>query len=129
MKIKGKLIIPLVAIMIAMFTLGATPGFAGNTEAPEISESETTTVYDELTYRPSTLPTEPPMDEQIGDFISGAFGDELKDAGDSMMEEGSIMNAFLKSLRKVLNSFVKILERVGLMLGNSNINLGGGLLG
>lgn len=129
MKIKGKLIIPLVAIMIAMFTLGATPGFAGNTEAPEISESETTTVYDELTYRPTTLPTEPPMDEQIGDFISGAFGDELKDAGDSMMEEGSIMNAFLKSLRKVLNSFVKILERVGLMIGNSNINLGGGLLG
>ena len=129
MKIKGKLIIPLVAIMIAMFTLGATPGFAGNTEAPEISESETTTVYDELTYRPTTLPTEPPMDEQIGDFISGAFGDVLKDAGDSMMEEGSIMNAFLKSLRKVLNSFVKILERVGLMIGNSNINLGGGLLG
>ena len=129
MKIKGKLIIPLVAIMIAMFTLGATPGFAGNTEAPEISESETTTVYDELTYRPTTLPTEPPMDEQIGDFISGAFGDELKDAGDSMMEEGSIMNAFLKSIRKVLNSFVKILERVGLMLGNSNINLGGGLIG
>lgn len=129
MKIKGKLIIPLVAIMIAMFTLGAIPGFAGNTEAPEISESETTTVYDELTYRPTTLPTEPPMDEQIGDFISGAFGDELKDAGDSMMEEGSIMNAFLKSLRKVLNSFVKILERVGLMIGNSNINLGGGLLG
>lgn len=129
MKIKGKLIIPLVSIMIAMFTLGATPGFAGNTEAPEISESETTTVYDELTYRPATLPTEPPMDEQIGDFISGAFGDELKDAGDSMMEEGSIMNAFLKSLRKVLNSFVKILERVGLMIGNSNINLGGGLLG
>ena len=129
MKITGKHIIPLVAIMIAMFTLGATPGFAGNTEAPEISESETTTVYDELTYRPTTLPTEPPMDEQIGDFISGAFGDELKDAGDSMMEEGSIMNAFLKSLRKVLNSFVKILERVGLMIGNSNINLGGGLLG
>ena len=130
MKINGKLIIPLVAIMIAMFTLGATPGFAGNTDAPEISESEATTVYDDLTYRPTTLPTEPPMEEQIEGFISGAVGEDLENVGDQIMQSGSVANAFLLSLRKVLNAFVRIFEILGNMMGNSNINLGlGGLLG
>lgn len=123
MKIKGKFIIPLVAIMIAMFTVGATPSFAGDTTATTVS------VEDSLTYVPPTFTTEPPLEDQIGGFISGAFGEELENAGDSMLETGGVMNAFLQSLRRVLNSFVKIFERIGLMLGNSNINLGGGLFG
>lgn len=123
MKIKGKFIIPLVAIMIAMFTLGVTPGFAGDTTAKTVS------VEDSLTYVPPTYTTEAPLEDQIGGFISGAFGEELENAGESMMETGSVMNALLKSLRNILNSFVKIFERIGLILGNSNINIGGGILG
>lgn len=122
MKIKGKFIIPLVAIMIAMLTVGATPGFAGDTTV-------TTSVEDSFTYVPPTYTTEPPFEDQINGFVSDAFGEELENAGNSMMESGGIMNAFLQSLRRVLNSFVVIFERIGLMLGNSNINLGGGLLG
>ena len=118
MKIKGKFIIPLVAIMIAMFTLGATPGFAGNTEA-----AESTTVYDSITYETHTSTTKAPIDEQLGNFLSSNFSDELQGAGDTIMETGGVANIFLKSLRKVLNSFVIILERVGDILGNTNIDL------
>lgn len=123
MKIKGTLIIPLVSIMIAMFTLGATHGFAGDTTATTVS------VEDSLTYVPPTYTTEAPLEDQIGGFISSAVGDELESAGDQMMETGGVMNALLLSLRKVLNSFVRIFEIIGNMLGNSNINIGGGLLG
>lgn len=123
MKIKGKFIIPLVAIMIAMFTLGVTPGLAGDTTAT------TASVEDSLTYVPPTYTTEAPLEDQIGGFISSAVGEELESAGDQMMETGGVMNALLLSLRKVLNSFVRIFEIIGNMLGNSNINIGGGLLG
>lgn len=123
MKIKGKFIIPLVAIMIAMFTLGATPGFAGDTTAT------TASVEDSLTYVPPTYTTEAPLEDQIGGFISSAVGDELESAGDQIMESGGVMNALLLSLRKVLNAFVRIFEIFGNMLGNSNINLGGGIFG
>ncbi len=123
MKIKGKFIIPLVAIMIAMFTLGATPGFAGDTTATTVS------VEDSLTYVPPTYTTDAPLEDQIGDFISSAVGDELESAGGQIMETGGVMNALLLSLRKVLNAFVRIFEILGNMLGNSNINLGGGIFG
>lgn len=123
MKIKGTLIIPLVAIMIAMFTLGATPGFAGDTTATTVS------VEDSLTYVPPTYTTDAPLEDQIGGFISSAVGDELESAGGQIMENGGVMNALLLSLRKVLNAFVRIFEILGNMLGNSNINLGGGIFG
>lgn len=123
MKIKGTLIIPLVAIMIAMFTLGATPGFAGDTTATTVS------VEDSLTYVPPTYTTDAPLEDQIGGFISSAVGDELESAGGQIMESGGVMNALLLSLRKVLNAFVRIFEILGNMLGNSNINLGGGIFG
>lgn len=125
MKIKGKFIIPLVAIMIAMFTLGVTPGFAGNTEAAR----EATTVYDTLTYTTTTQAPEPPLEEVVGGYISSAFGEDLENAGGSMVETGGLMNKLLLKVRNILNSFVKIFERIGLMMGNSNINLGGGLGG
>lgn len=118
MKIKGKFIIPLVAIMIAMFTLGSTPGFAGNTEA-----AESTTVEDTHTYVDPTFTTKAPLEDQVGEFLSSNFSDELQNAGDSMMETGGVMNALLKSLRRVLNSFVIIFERIGDILGNTNIDL------
>lgn len=123
MKIKGTLIIPLVAIMIAIFTLGATPGFAGDTTATTVS------VEDSLTYVPPTYTTDAPLEDQIGGFISSAVGDELESAGGQIMESGGVMNALLLSLRKVLNAFVRIFEILGNMLGNSNINLGGGIFG
>lgn len=123
MKIKGTLIIPLVAIMIAMFTLGATPGFAGDTTATTVS------VEDSLTYVPPTYTTDAPLEDQIGGFISSAVGEELESAGGQIMESGGVMNALLLSLRKVLNAFVRIFEILGNMLGNSNINLGGGIFG
>ena len=123
MKIKGKFIIPLVAIMIAMFTLGVTPGFAGDTTATTVS------VEDSLTYVPPTYTTEAPLEDQVGDFISSAVGEELENAGDQIMETGGVMNALLLSLRKVLNAFVRIFEILGNMMGNSNINLGGGIFG
>ena len=117
MKIKGKIIIPRVAIMIAMFTLGATPGFAGNTEA-----AESTTVYDTLSYVDPTFTTKAPLEDQVGEFLSSNFSDELQNAGDSMMETGGVANLFLKSMRRALNSFVIILERIGDILGNTNID-------
>lgn len=101
--------------MIAMFTLGATPGFAGDTTATIAS------VEDSLTYVPTTLPTEPPMDEQIGGFISGAFGEELESMGAPIKGFSDISAKLLNSFRRVLNSLVKILQRIGLILGNSNI--------
>ncbi len=122
MKIKGKLIIPLVAIIIAMCTLGATPGFAGDTQP-------NTSVEDSFTYVKPETTTAVPLEDQIAGFVSGAVGDELQSAGDTVLEKGGIMNKLLNAFKNILESFVRIFERIGLMMGNSNIELGGGLLG
>ncbi len=123
MKIKGFYVIPLIAVMIAMFTIGITPGFASDT-----------TVSDSFTYTQPSIPPTSSLDEEIGGFISGAFGEDLEQAGDSIVGVSGIMAKLLSSLRNVLNSIIRIFEIGGGMmgeggaLGNLTGNLGG-LLG
>lgn len=124
MKIKGIYIIPLVAIMIAMFTIGITPGFASDT-----------TASDTLTFVPPTEPETSSLEEEIGGFVSGAFGDELEQAGDSIVSFSGIMSQLLNSFRNILNAIIRIFQIGGGMMGDGGVlgglagNLGGGLLG
>lgn len=121
MKIKGKLIIPLIAILIAMFTLGATPGTAVDT-----------TVSDSLTYVTQTVPPTSSIEEEVEEIVSDMFGDDLKDAEEPIRGVSTIMEGLLSSLRNILNSFIRIFEGVGGIMGNSgglfDDLLGGGSL-
>lgn len=117
MKIKGKLIIPLVAIIIAMSTLGATPGFAGDTQP-------STSVEDSFTYVKPETTTGVPIEDQVGEYISSALGDELQNAGGTAMEKGGILYEIMSRIRNILNSFVKIFESIGLIMGNGGLDLG-----
>lgn len=119
MKIKGKLIIPLVAIIIAMCTLGATPGFAGDTQP-------NTSVEDSFTYVKPETTTAVPLEDQVAGFVSSAVGDELQSAGDTVMEKGGILYKLMERVRNILDSFVKIFESIGLVLGNGSLNFGDG---
>lgn len=125
MKIKGKLIIPLVAILIAMFTLGATPGVAVDTSA---SSEVTTTEYDSLTYIPPTVPATSSLEEEVEGMVSDMFGEDLQQAEGPLRAFSEMMAGLLNSIKKIINSIINIFEIGGGMLGNSG-SLGDNLLG
>ncbi|MBQ7004944.1 MAG: hypothetical protein IJN68_00775 [Clostridia bacterium] len=114
MKFKSALIIPLVAILIALCTLGATPGAAADT-----------TVSDSLTYVPTTLPPTSSLDEEIEGMVSNMFGDDLQNAEGPIRGLSEVMAGLLNSIRNVLNSIIKIFQTAGGMLGNSGAFQGG----
>ena len=123
MKIKGIFVIPLIAIMIAMFTIGVVPGFASDTTAQ-------TSVSDSLTYVDPSYPPTSSFDQELEGFISDAVGDSLQQAGGPIRGISEIMSALLKSFRNVLTSIIKVFEAGGSMLGNGSIgNISGGLFG
>lgn len=111
MKIKGKFIIPLVAILIAMFTLGVTPGAAADT---------TVTASDMLTYTQPTPPATSSFEEEVEVMVSDLLGDDLQQAEGPLRGVSEIMEALLQSFRNVLTSFIKIFENIGGKLGDSN---------
>ena len=126
MKIKGAFIIPLIAIMIALFTIGVTPGFASDTTASD------TTVSDTLTFVTTTEAPTSSFEEEIEGFISGAVGDQLGGVEAPVRGFSTLMEKLLTSMRNILNSIIRILEISGGMLGSGNLfgdNLFGGLLG
>ncbi len=108
MKIKGIFVIPLIAILIAVFTIGATPGVAADTS-----------VSDSLTYVPTTLPPTSSLDEEIEGMVSNLFGDDLQNAEGPIRGFSEIMAALLNSLRNILNSIIRIFQISGGMLGDS----------
>lgn len=121
MKIKGKLIIPLVAIMIAMFTLGITPGSAVDT---------TVSTTDPLSYVAPTVAPTSSLEEQVGGFISDAFGNDLQSAGTSFRGISEAMEEFILNFRNIFTTLISLLEKAGDFMGNGDLlgNLGG-LLG
>ena len=130
MKIKGLYIIPLIAIMVAMLTVGAVPGFASDTTAGEVTTS------DALTYVPPSIPPTTSIDEAINGFVSDAFGDDLQQAEGPVRGVSELMAKLLSSFRNILTSLLRILDISGDMMGDSNGLLGdlsgsllGGLLG
>lgn len=116
MKIKGKVIIPLIAILIAMFTIGITPGAAADT-----------TVSDSLTYVPPTFQPTSSLEEEIEGFVSNAFGDDLQGAGEGFRPISEFMASLLNSIRNALNAIIAMFEGFGGMMGN--IGSGGTILG
>lgn len=120
MKIKGKLIIPLIAILIAMFTVGVIPGVASDTTATELSDT--------LTFVPPTPPATSSLEEEVEVMVSDLLGDELESAEGPLRGFSTVMEGLLSSLRNILNSFIKIFEGFGGMLGNTD-GLFDGLLG
>lgn len=119
MKIKGKLIIPLVAILIAMFTIGITPGAAADT-----------TAGDSLTYVPPTAAPTSSLEEKAEEAVSNLLGDTLQDAEEPLRGISEIMASFLNSIKSVLNRFIELLQGAGDMMGSGDLlgNLGGGFL-
>lgn len=114
MKIKGMFIIPLVAIMIAMFTLGVVPGMASDTTATE------TTLSDTLTYIPTTFPPTSSMEEELEGFVSNAFGDDLQQAGNSIKGFSKIMAGLLASFHRILDAVTRIFKASGGIIGSVN---------
>ncbi len=108
MKIKGIFVIPLIAILIAMFTLGATPGIAADT-----------TVSDSLTYVPTTLPPTSSLEEEVEGMVSNMFGDDLQNAEGPIRSFSQVMAALLNSIRNILNSIINIFQTAGGMIGDS----------
>lgn len=122
MKIKGKLIIPLIAVLIAMFTLGITPGVVAE------STETTVSISDELTYVPPTIPPTSSLEEEVEGMVSDLIGDDLQNSEESVRGFSKIMAGLLGSIKNVLNSMIKILQRIGGMLGNTGDGLfSGGL--
>jgi len=127
MKIKGIFVIPLVAILIAMFTLGVVPGFASDTTAEP-------TTSDTLTYVPPSTPPTSSFEEELEGFISDAIGDNLQQAEGPLRSFSELMAGLLNSLRNILNAIIRIFQIGGGMMGEggSLSNLGGiagGILG
>lgn len=116
MKIKGKLIIPLIAILVAMFTIGITPGAAADT-----------TVSDSLTYVPPSIPPTSSLEEEIEGFVSNAFGDDLQGAGEGFRPISEFMASLLNSIRNAINAIIAMFEGFGGMMGN--MGSGGSVLG
>lgn len=125
MKIKGLFVIPLVAILVAMLTVGAIPGFASDTTATEATTSDT------LTYVPPSHPATSSFEEELGGFISGAIGDDLQQAEGPLRGFSELMAGLLNSFRNILNSIIRIFQISGGMMGDSGSlgDLAGGLLG
>ena len=126
MKIKGLFIIPLVAILVAMLTLGVVPGAASDTTA-----EEETTLSDTLTFVPPTMPATSSMDEEIEGFISDFMGDELQSAEGPLRGFSELMAGLLNSMRNILNSIVRIFQIGGGLMGEGGAlgNLSGSLGG
>lgn len=127
MKIKGLFVIPLIAILVAMLTVGTIPGFASDTTAEP-------TTSDTLTYVPPTTPATSSFDEELEGFISDAIGDDLQQAEGPLRSFSELMAGLLNSFRNILNSIIKIFQIGGGMMGEGGAlgNLGGiagGLLG
>lgn len=122
MKIKGKLIIPLVAILIAMFTLGITPGVAADTTGSSVSTT------DPLTYVPPTAPATSSLEEEIEGMVSDMFGEDLKESGDTLRGFSQMMAEILNTFRNLINKIIEIFQSAGGMLGNIG-SLDEGLLG
>lgn len=120
MKIKGKLLIPVIAIIIAMFTLGITPGASAETT---ISES----VSDSLTFVSQEVPTTQELGEKVEGMVSEMFGDQIKDAEEPIRSFSEMMASFLDKIRTALSSIIEFLQAAGGALGEGNL-LGGGLL-
>lgn len=116
MKIKGFFVIPLVAILVAMFTLGIVPGAATDTTAD-------TTLSDTLTFVPPTTPATSSFDEELEGFISNNFGDDLQQAEGPLRGFSELMAGLLNSMRNILNSIVRIFQISGGLMGE------GGFLG
>ena len=120
MKIKGKFIIPLIAVLIAMFTIGITPGAAADT---------TTTVYDSLTYVPPTIPPTSSLEEEVEGIVSDVLGDDLQNAEGPLRGFSEIMGSLLNSIRNAINAIISFFQGVGGMIGNSSFGSGMGLGG
>lgn len=127
MKIKGFFVIPLIAILIAMFTLGAVPGTAVNTSAEEVTSS----VSDTLTFVPPTTPTTASLEEEVVGFVSNNLGGMLGEASGPAKGLVDIIESFLNTIKTVLYKILGLLESTGDALGSGNIlgDLNGGLLG
>lgn len=121
MKIKGLFVIPLIAILVAMFTVGAIPGFASDTTATEATTSDT------LTYVPPSIPPTSSFEEEIEGFVSDAIGDDLQQAEGPLRGFSELMAGLLNSFRNILNSIIRIFQIGGGMMGEGGSlgNLGG----
>lgn len=128
MKIKGIFVIPLIAILVAMLTVGTIPGFASDTTASEVTTSDT------LTYVPPSFPPTSSFDEELGGFISDALGDDLQQAEGPIRGFSELMAGILNSFKNFLNNIIRIFEFGGGMLGDGGSlgslgDIAGGLLG
>lgn len=123
MKIKGLFVIPLIAILVAMFTVGAIPGFASDTTAAEATTSDT------LTYVPPSIPPTSSFEEELEGFISDAIGDELQQAEGPLRSFSELMAGLLNSFRNILNAILRIFQIGGGMMGNSSLLPSGGIFG
>lgn len=118
MKIKNKFIIPLIALLLAVLTVGSSvPGTAVNTSA-DLSASESTT--HPLTYVPPSVPTTASIEEEIDKFVSENLGD-LNEYEDEVRGFGGIMDQILSTFSKVLGGFIEFVKKIGDFLANSNI--------
>lgn len=113
MKIKNFMVIPLIAILVALFTIGAVPGVAADTTASEI------TTTDPLTYVPVTPPATSSLEEEIEGAVSNVLGDTLKDSEDEARGFSKFMGDLLASIKNILNSIIRIFQIGGGMLGDS----------
>ncbi len=113
MNIKGKFIIPLIALLIAVIMVGAVPVGAADTTASDTPTSDT------LTY---VQPTDPPtssLDEEIGGFISSNLGGDLEAAEGPLRDFSETMSSFLTKIRDFLNAIIEAITGMGGMLGGS----------
>lgn len=127
MKIKGFFVIPLIAILIAMFTLGAVDGTAVDTSA----DQSTSEISDTLTFVPPTTPATSSLEEEVVGFVSNNLGGALEDASGPVKGFTQQIQNLLNQLLTYLNMFLNLFRAGGDLLGNGNIlgNLGGGLAG
>ena len=131
MKIKGFFVIPLIAILVAMFTLGTVPGTAVNTSADQSIAETTEKLSDTLTFVTTTAEPTSSLEEEVVGFVSNNLGGIIGEASGPAKGITAAMEKVLNSIRDFLYKVLALLEAGGDALGNGNIlgNLGGGLLG
>lgn len=110
---KSKFFIPVIALLIALISVGAVPGMASDTTASIVSTS------DELTYVSATVAPTSSLDEEIESIISSAIGDDLKEAEGPLRDFSEIMSKILSKFKEMLNTVIQMITGFGGSFGGS----------
>ena len=125
MKIKNKFIIPVIAVLVALFMTGVPVAtVAADTEASD-STSETTTTNPAWThtYTQTTLPypTTSSLDEEINSAVSDILGETAGELGEPIRDAANTSGGFLRAIKAFIDKLIEFTKKIGDFLSGTTL--------